>query len=474
MRFDKVWEVFKLLCKFLERNVLNSGILKNKLFRMMAAGILILLILGMSVMVYMFFKTTDSSIGQTTIVLDIYGCTVFMWTYIIFLFMKILFIKKDSFARFAQQLPMTNKEKNTAVLIFEVCMSLLAVNIIASSVVFALLARYGSAFVFRIICNIYFMNITSYLVLELLYRLILWILNVLKIVRMQSAVIICFLSAILILIYSIFYTRIVDMLLLNYEEKKGTSPLLIFTYLMDKYSFALSVAFFLCVVTILGILILIIPNNISSSANLFLKLGNSKRMTVLHGYFLNISRRIDTYNYLFIITFVYILSVICNVPKAYYLILILAVNGVYAYIQTDNLRILLMQKKYGVIGDYLYLILSQTIYISIAAVPFIIVSCIRGDDFISSLLLFPLILLSVIMFTLVGIVFPPKRENPFSVFIGFIAVTMIFMVMFLACFILKLAMAGKALVLLSVTIIAIYFSILGLDKLKGEVRYEKK
>ncbi|WP_333887895.1 hypothetical protein [Clostridium sp.] len=474
MRFDKVWEVFKLLCKFFERNVLSLGILKNKLFRVIVAGILILLIFSISMMVYMFFKNTDSSIGQTSIVLDIYSCTIVMWTYIIFLFMKILFIKKDSFTRFTQQLPVTHKEKNTAVLVFEVCMSLLAVNIIASSVVFALIARYGFVLGFRIICDIYFMNVASYLVLELLYRLILWILDVLKIVRMRSAIIICFLSAILVLIYSIFYIRIVDMLLLNYADKKGTSILLIFTYLMDKYSFALSVTFFLCVITILCILIVIIPNNMNSSTNLFLRLGKSKRITMLHGYFLNISRRIDTYNYLFIITFVYILSVICNVSKAYYLVLVLAVNGVYTYVQTDDLRILLVQKKYSIVSDYVYLILSQTIYMSIVAVPFIIVSCICGDDFISSLLLFPLILLSVIMFTLVGIVFPPKRENPFSVFIGFITVTMIFMAMFSVCFILSLGTFGKALVLFFVTIITIYYSILGLNNLRREVRYEKK
>ena len=137
MRYKKIGNVVMLLFMFFKRSVMNFGILKSKLFRtILLAGISVVTLI-MTILVYNLLDGSGMAMQLTKTIMDVYSLTTAMWTFIIFMFMKILFLKKDSFMRFTTQLPITKSEKNVALVVFEITISLIIVNAIASSVVIA-------------------------------------------------------------------------------------------------------------------------------------------------------------------------------------------------------------------------------------------------------------------------------------------------------------------------------------------------
>ena len=92
-RINKITELVKLIWIFFERKVLNYGLLKHKFFRLIISTIILFFTISLAVIMYRFWTESDSSVMQTTAVLDVYSCTVMMWIFVCFLFIKILFMK---------------------------------------------------------------------------------------------------------------------------------------------------------------------------------------------------------------------------------------------------------------------------------------------------------------------------------------------------------------------------------------------
>ena len=111
MRYSKVCEITKIMFVFFQRNVLNVGLLNKKIFRLFIIGVVVLLTAFLSFELYNFFESTNSSQRQIDVILDSYSCSVFIWTFVAFIFVKILFMKKGSFLEFTDQMPVTKQEK---------------------------------------------------------------------------------------------------------------------------------------------------------------------------------------------------------------------------------------------------------------------------------------------------------------------------------------------------------------------------
>ena len=125
MRYKKIGNIVMLLFMFFKRSVMNFGILKSKLFRtILLAGIAVVTLI-MTILVYNLLDGSGMAMQLTKTIMDVYSLTTATWTFIIFMFMKILFLKKDSFMRFTTQLPVTKSEKNVALVIFEISISFL-------------------------------------------------------------------------------------------------------------------------------------------------------------------------------------------------------------------------------------------------------------------------------------------------------------------------------------------------------------
>lgn len=474
MRYEKVIEVIKLLIIFIKRNVFNIGVLRDKLFKFIITIGGIILIAVISFLMFSFFDNSQSTIEQTQIVLDINGIATMMWTFIIFLFMKILFMKKDSFMLFTKQLPISKREKKVAILFFELIIAITIQLIIGLSLFIALIFKYNFQFITRMICNVLFVSVTWYLILELINSIIILVFDFFKLNKIKNIAIYCIFTIVFLLTYKLIYPLIVDKVLFGYIDGEKTSIFLIYSYIMDNYGFIFSLITFIVIAFITSILILSLPKELESSTCRYIKLGNgSKNINFLKAYILNFARGVDAKNYLIISIALYALLIITKVPNAIYIMILLSVNGIYSYIQTESLRMISIQKKYSAIKDYYYLIISQYIYISLVSIPFVIISCILEKNIKSNMMIFPTIALSVIIFTLIGIIIPPKRENPFTAIIGFAIILLIISIIIITCFLMHLKNYQTVLIMMSVIAFSIYYSIDGLIKLKEEIRFER-
>ena len=475
-RIRKVYEVYQVIFVFFRRKVMGFGLMKNKLFRILLGAFLLLFIAGLTIAMYMFWKQSESTISQVKIVLDVYSLTVMMWAFCGFLFIKILFMKTDRFLKFACQFPVTRRETKAAVLMFELMFSFGVIFSVAMAIVISLLLRYGTVFIGRILCNVFFMPITLFLILDLIYVAMEYILEVIGISKMKGVMMFCLNTALLIMLYFTGYDKLLNSMLFGYMDQKGTSPIVFYTYCMEKFGLPVAILEFVFVIVSIVATMLLIPAAIGESENAYLKLRklSIKKVSTFRGYLLSISRDVDSYNYTVIAYFIFGFMSILKKDIGIYAIVLLSMNSLYSFVHTDSLRIMLMQKRYSVLKDYISLIGSQFLYAIVVTLPMAIVSCVIFGDIQQCLLVYLVLLVSIILFTSVGIMFPPKKDNPFSSCIG-IGVVMIFSFAIVAvCGLLELSALVQNLLLITIVCASIGISLSGIKNLKRNERYELK
>lgn len=471
MRYSKVNEMVQLLFLFFRRNVLHVGLLKSKMFRLFMCAVVLGVISFLSFELFYFFKSVNSNISQTRVVLDAYSCSVFMWTFLVFLFVKMLFMKKGSLVGFTMQMPVTNKEKNLAVLVFEILIALALVFILSSSMIIALICRNGVFFLTRMCCNILFTCVTEYFLFELAYLILGWICSWLGLGKVKNVINICILSLLLICFYLVVIPDVFLSILYTYKEQTGTASILFFTRIAERYHFGIAFLVFMLIVAVLGGLILAIPNHELEGNDNYVKfLGwKMKHHTIGGAYFFAFLRKTDTINYYLIALFLFGMMQVTKIENGCYAILILTLNALYAYVQTDELRYIMMQKRYSVGKDYALLIGTQVLEIWILSVPMLIVTLATTGKITFLLLFAASVIFSVIFFTMAGILFPAKNENPFSAITGILFLVIVLMAVMAVCFFLKLTTNQIIVFLLMLCILSGAVSMRGLA-----VLYQKR
>lgn len=472
MRYSKVKEIVQLLFLFFKRNVLQVGLLKSRVFRLFMGMVVIGIISFLSFALFSFFKSVNSNASQTRVVLDAYSCSVFMWTFLVFLFVKILFMKKGSLMEYTTQMPVTNKEKNFAVLTFEIIIALALVLILSSSMIIALICRNGVFFLTRMCCNILFTCVTEYFVFELMYLILGWICSWFGLGKVKNVINICILSVLLICFYVVVIPDVFLSILYTYKEQTGTASILFFTRIAEQYQFGAALLVFVLIVAILGGLILVIPNHELEGNDNYVKLfgRKTKHNTIGRAYFFAFFRKTDTINYYVISLFLFGMMQMAKIENGCYAILILALNALYAYVQTDELRYLTMQKKYSVGRDYVLLIGTQVFEILILSMPMIIITVVTTGKITFLLLFVVSVIFSVIFFTMAGILFPAKNENPFSAITGILFLVLILMAVAAICFFLKLTTNQMMILLILLGILSGTISLRGLTVLSQKRR----
>ena len=165
------------------------------------------------------------------------------------------------------------------------------------------------------------------------------------------------------------------------------------------------------------------------------------------------------------------MAVLVKIKHPEYAVMIYVVNGLYMCVQTEGIRNILYQKYYDVIKDYLHMILSQIIYIFVVSVPFMLLSLFSGNGLKDILFMYGIMFLFIVFSTFIGIVFIPKRENPISVMIGMFATIVFILIIVLGVYILQIGKIGQALSIIVLSIVTIYYSLVGLASLRKESYY---
>ncbi|WYJ97551.1 hypothetical protein DOK67_0001860 [Enterococcus sp. DIV0212c] len=474
MRLTKVISLFKLFYLFFVRKVTNIGLLKKKMFRVLLLFIIVSLVSVVTIGIYLFLNEIGNQKLQAELILDVYTGNILMWTSIIFIFLKVLFMKSNQFLQMTFQLPVKNQERNTALLLFELVLSMICILLVSSGVVIAFIMKYQWIYIAKIFANVFFTSITIYLILQLIFSLLSWCVIVLHLQKFKT--LIQFFSLLsIVAIFFVCYPIVIDNMLINYLDKiRNENVLLGYSFILKQTNFFVTSLVFLLISFCLAVGILFIPNNeyITDNKNLPLKIKINK-VNMFKLYFLCLYRNIENYSYMMISLTIYLYLLLFTNIQASLAFLIPTIVGIYLFIQTENIRWYYSKKEYNVFWDYFNLIFSQYLFLSIVSSPFVLVELLFKKN-VKEIFSFCFVLfLSILLFTLIGILFPPKRENPFSVFVGFVVVITITFVLAVILLIFNWSAIVNGLIMLLLIIITIYYSLNGLKKLQEDIRHGK-
>ena len=239
--------------------------------------------------------------------------------------------------------------------------------------------------------------------------------------------------------------------------------------IFDQFGFWIVLLLFCSLSILLCLFIIKIPDTGYMTMQSYLKIELSSHFNNLLGaYVYSILRKKDTISYIGISYIIFIFLFIDNKEEySLYALLPLAFNGIYHYVNTNSIRKLWLKTNYTVIKDYLLLVGSQLIYMFLIAIPLLATILIFNSTL--NLLAIPSLMLAVFLFTLMGILFPPFDDNPFSVITSFIIIFTISMVLLLGLGFLQLTIYQYSLIVFIIFMVIISFSLLGLNKIMEDV-----
>lgn len=478
MRFKSAHNVLDLcgvIITFFKRKVMGFGVLRYRIFRILFVLLLLFTIGGMTVLMYQFWESTESTVEQTSIVLDVYALTGMMWTFCCFLFVKILFLKTPSFLSFTCQFPVTKREIRAALLVFELLTALVVIFAVSAPIVLSLLYRYGPTFFHRILYNILFMSTTFYLVLDAIYVLMEYILQRFRITKLRGVVMLCIHTVLLIICYVWGFNQVTESLLWGYVENAGTSPVLMFAFLSEKFGVFAAIVAYLVGVGLLTAVIISVPVETEDHTNQYLKLGkkSADHMGMLPSYIRCVSRDIDSYNYIILAYFIFALVTMMGNKNSLYSIMILSLNGIYLYFHTEGVRFLQLQKRYSVIQDYGSLLAAQVFHAVVVSLPMMMIHLLVFRDFMGCFMVYMAMCFAHVVMICVGILFPAKKDNPFSAMLGIGSLMLFSFVILFVLFFIKLSTLGIVVVFLTIAVLCVMLSLQGMCHLVRRERGER-
>ncbi|WP_017472494.1 hypothetical protein [Amphibacillus jilinensis] len=476
MKLQNIFNLQKLYYLFFIRKVLSVGILKERLFRVAAGIAAIVLTIGTTIFLYHFFD--DSFVTEEVdflyYLIQMQSLNIIVWTAVSFLLIKMLFLKRGSFLKITSQLPVTNQERSVSFLLFELIMSLTVIASVSLSYIIAILLRSSFSYLTLLICIIAFNSIIGHLFLQLLYVLVIRILELLKLTKLKSFISLLLFTGLLYFLYRDSMNAVMPVQ--NLGDFRHWSQG--FVELHNMVGFTWSALVFALLSVILIFTILHIPNELHTEDNLYikLKLPLINVLGLLNIYFMQLTRRVENY---VTVTIVYCLSaffLLSEIMNPLHALFLNVTTGLYMYSQTDRIRIIYFQLKYSAIKDYSCMIFSQFLFLLLISVPILMIQLFFYQTIFSineTLSIFLSLFLANIFSTLIGILFPGKKENPFSPFVGVLVMVIIAGAMTLLLQFLGLSEIYNQIIMGGIYLFMVYVSWVGLEKLKEEVIYAK-
>lgn len=477
MRFKSARNVLDLcgvIITFFRRKVMGLGVLRYRMFRILFLLLLLSVIGVMTVLACQLWESTGSTVEQTTIVLDVYALTGMMWTFCCFLFIKILFLKTPSFLSFTCQFPVTKREIRAALLVFELLIALMVILVVSAPIVLSLLYQYGLSFFQRILYNILFMSTTLYLILDFIYVLMEYILQRFRITKLRGVVMLCIHTVLLIICYVWGFNQVTESLLWGYVENAGTSPILMFAFLSEKFGVLAAVVAYILGVVMQTIMIISVPVETEGHTNRYLKLGkkSANHMGMLPSYIRCVSRDVDSYNYIILAYFIFALFTMVGDKNSIYAVVILSLNGMYLYFHTEGVRFLQLQKHYSVIQDYCSLLAAQVFHVVVFSLPTMAVYLLVFRDLMECFIVCMTMCFSSVVMICVGILFPTKKDNPFSAILGIGSLILVSFLILFVLFFVDMTMLEIVIIFLAVTVLCVVLSLQGMYNLVRRERGE--
>ena len=419
MRLTHSLALARMLLLFFGRRVLRIGVLRSTPVRILAVTGTLTLLVALSAAAYLFLEPIVTDTAAWDLLFDTSTISLILWTQIAFLFVKVLFVNADGILELSFQLPLTNRERSAAFMIYEATMTGVVAGAGSVSLVVTALLLLGPAAIPSVLESIIFPVILTYLVLNVIHLALVRVFAVLRLRSIENILLVLTMF-VFVVVYSTQMTALVSDVSRSYVDKRHDFAwVTAVSWLSDRYGTVVTLAAAALVATALAVLALwLTPNqHVRHSRYLNVPAGRWFRR-VLSPYEWCLLRNSQTVITAAVALLLFAYLIADPVVNPVWSFAVLSVGGLYQFAATQPLRGLAgaASSPWRIYGR---LIRAQFILLALFVTPGLLILGIVDTQALAGS---PVALLGSIggaaLSVCIGIVFPAEKDNPFSVFIG--------------------------------------------------------
>ncbi|MFF0745893.1 hypothetical protein ACFYVL_36425 [Streptomyces sp. NPDC004111] len=427
VRFGHSVVLARMLLVFFRRRVLRAGVLKSAPVRVCVVGAAVLLLGLMCTAAYFFLEPLAHEPAVWRLLFDTATVSLLLWVQIAFLLVKVLFLNAEGMLRLSHQLPVTNRERSMAFLLYEAAMTAVVAAAGLVSLAVSALVLLGLDATGHLTASVVLPVLLTYLTLAVLHQLLtrLWLL--LGLGRMAGLLNVLALFA-LLAYYSVQMTPMILDISGAYLARR------------TEYTWATSVSWAwhalgpwatlgaaaVLSAGLLALALALAPNQHVRQSR-YLKLPGGplpRRLLGPYDWCLLRSAQTVAAATMAAALFLYLLVAKPTVNPLWGLAA-LSFGGLYQFTATRQLRELpgAREAPWRVCAR---LIRAQTVLLAVFAVPALaITAAVRPERFLSSGVVLASCVGGALLTTCISIVFPAEKDNPLSVFLGLSVVAVV-------------------------------------------------
>ncbi|GIE75038.1 hypothetical protein Aph02nite_09880 [Actinoplanes philippinensis] len=470
MRLSHVFALARMFLVYFFRRVLSYGPLRNPaaLFGLIAlaaaTGV------GMFLVAYQFL---DSLIGPESLELLARLSTVstIFWTLIAFLFIKILFMKADRLLQFTLQLPASHRERTAALMIYEAVMVLSVIGVLFLPFSSALVALLGLGSIPHIATGLAIPAVLTYLLASTSFNVIMSALLRIGLGR-QAHLITAVMMALSIFIYNANFTTLVRDISEDYLGNRVSNHYVdVFVYVSARWGQPVMWLAFLGVGGLLLALVVASSPHRYPEVHKFTRTPIPGFVSPVWPYLAALTRRWENW---VTVAVAYVCAGMLFVRgdggTFLYALGLLVTQGIYAYSATEALRRLPgFGRRAG--SEVTMLLSAQAIQLAVAALPILALVAARPETLADAGKVLAACVSAIILTTLVGILFPHDRDNPFSAFVSYAVCVLLIVSLGIMVTVLQLPAPALWAAVVIVHVLAVFYSVLGIRSLQRKARH---
>ncbi|MEU6861206.1 hypothetical protein AB0B28_20320 [Glycomyces sp. NPDC046736] len=426
MRLRQSLVLARMLLVFFRRRVLAVGALKSTPVRVFALAATVLFVGVLTVAAYFFLEELTEQREVWGLLFDTTTVSVLLWVQIAFLTVKVLFVNADGMLQLTFQLPVTNRERSLAFLLYEAAMT----AVVTCAGVFALVANaiviLGPAALGPVAVSVVLPAVLGYLALSVVHQLLTRMWTMFRLERVSGILNILVLFVVVALYANSSSSMIGDITdaylderssrqwataLADAAEEFGTGPAILGALALAAGLAALAVA--------------LSPNrHVRQSRYLNARLGRlGRRFLTAYDWALLRSSHTATAALLSIALFAYLM--LSGSANPLWATSILTVGGLYHFTATGVLRAL-PGARVPAWRVFARLLRAQCVLILAFTAPFTLVTAIADPGAAAEVWqTLAAAFAAAVMTTGIGVIFPAEKDNPLSVFLGLSAVAVV-------------------------------------------------
>lgn len=416
-----------LLLRFFRRRVLRVGVLRARAVRAAAAVLALTLFGVLCAAAYLFLEPLALSPELWDLMFEISTVSLVLWVMGAFLVIKVLFINAADMLELTYQLPVTNRERALAFLMYEAAITGCVVALGFSALAVSSLALMGDAAVPYLFTAFAVPVVAVYLGLGVLYHLLVRFWTVLRLGSTAGL-----LSVIVLFMLLVWYSTGMNgaIIVITDAYYDGTGVFRWQTavaWLWDRSPVLTAAACLVAIAVLIGVNLTLTPNQHMRQSKFLAVFTGRHARHVLHPYDYCLVRNSQTAvaAVITVVLFAYLLFA-GNGMNPMWSLVALSTAGLYHYSGTEPLRRLPIAIR-SAVAVYARLFKGQALLIAAFALPQFLIGAFvapatMADSATAALGAFAGIVLTI----WVSVVFPSEKNNPFSILLGIACAAVVF------------------------------------------------